>query len=254
MFTMISFSGGRSSAMMTKILCENIPEDKRIICFANTGKEHELTLKFVHDYEVHFSEKIHWIEYCEVNGYKLVEYETASRQGEPYAALIKKRGFLPNPVTRFCTTELKIRPIKKFIQSLGYKEWENAVGIRYDEPSRYARLPKGCAKEPYETIAPLYHLRVNKADVLKFWESQTFNLEIPEYLGNCDMCFLKARSKLKHIIKTEPKIVEWWIQQENQTGSTFRNNISYKKLVFAVKVMPELFDDDTEIDCLCTID
>ena len=254
MITMISFSGGRSSAMMAKILMENIPSEERIICFANTGKEHELTLKFVHDFEVHFSEKIYWIEYCQLAGFKVVDYETASRDGEPYAALIKKRKFVPNPVTRYCTTELKLRPIKKFIKSLGYKNWENAIGIRYDEPHRYARLPKGCEKEPYETTAPLFQLRIKKADVLAYWKAQPFDLGIPEYLGNCDMCFLKSRSKLKHIIKTEPARVGWWAAQEKLTGATFRNNLSYEKLVFAVHAMPELFDDDTEIDCLCTVD
>lgn len=76
--------------MMTKILCDNLPEDERIVCFANTGKEHEKTLDFVHDVEVNFGIKVHWIEWDEENKFRVVDYESASRKGEPYAALIKK--------------------------------------------------------------------------------------------------------------------------------------------------------------------
>lgn len=252
--TMISFSGGRSSAMMTKILCENLPEDERIICFANTGKEAEQTLKFVHDFETNFGLKIHWLEYCPENHFKEVDYSSAARNGEPYAALIEKRKFCPNPVARFCTTELKIRPIKKFMQWLGFSEWDNAVGIRFDEPERYARLAKSCARECWESIAPLYHLRVRKQQVLQYWKDQAFDLELPEYLGNCDMCFLKSRHKLKRIISEEPDRVEWWKDQEEKTGTTFRSGVSYAGIEILVRTMPQLFDYDNEIPCLCTID
>lgn len=254
MVTNISFSGGRSSAMMTKIMCDSLPEKDRIICFANTGKEHEATLKFVHDFETAFNLKIYWIEYCPENGFKIVDFQTASRNGEPYAHLINKRSFVPNVVTRYCTTELKIRPIKKFMKSLGFKNWENAVGIRYDEPHRYARLAKGCANEPYETTAPLFQMRITKPDVFHFWKTQTFDLSIPEHLGNCDMCFLKSRAKIKKIIRDEPNRMEWWSDQEVATGTTFRRSISCKQLENIVRMSPELFDSDIEIDCLCTVD
>ena len=49
--TCISFSGGRTSAyMLYKVLEANdmkLPGEA-IVCFANTGKEDEATLKFVH--------------------------------------------------------------------------------------------------------------------------------------------------------------------------------------------------------------
>lgn len=252
---MISMSGGRTSGMMAKILCDNIPEDQRIVCFSNTGKEHEETLVFVQNIEKNFGIKVYWLEYDDTpEGFRVVDYETASRNGEPYAKLIKKRKFVPNAVTRYCTTELKTRPIKKFMRSLGFSEWYNAIGIRYDEPNRYRRLGPACAKEPYESIAPLYDMRITKPMVLDFWAKQSFNLNIPEYLGNCDMCFLKARAKLKRIIKTEPDRVKWWIEQEKLTGTTFRNGLAYEWLVYMVETAPELFDEDLEIECFCTID
>jgi 3'-phosphoadenosine 5'-phosphosulfate sulfotransferase (PAPS reductase)/FAD synthetase len=49
--TCISFSGGRTSAyMLWRVLQSNngLPQDA-VVCFANTGKEDEATLRFVRD-------------------------------------------------------------------------------------------------------------------------------------------------------------------------------------------------------------
>ncbi len=86
-----------------------LPEDA-IVCFANTGKEDEATLKFVNDCSINWNVPITWIE---------VTYETASRNGEPFEAVIEKKNYLPNPVTRFCTIEMKIRPIANYLFSIG---------------------------------------------------------------------------------------------------------------------------------------
>ena len=52
--SLISFSGGRTSAYMLKKIIDayngKLPKDI-IVCFANTGKELEETLEFVHECE-----------------------------------------------------------------------------------------------------------------------------------------------------------------------------------------------------------
>ena len=64
--TVISFSGGRTSAyMLWRILQSNgggLPEEA-IVCFANTGKEEEATLQFVRDCGKNWNVPIHWVEY-----------------------------------------------------------------------------------------------------------------------------------------------------------------------------------------------
>jgi 3'-phosphoadenosine 5'-phosphosulfate sulfotransferase (PAPS reductase)/FAD synthetase len=72
--TVISFSGGRTSAyMLWRVLEANggLPEDA-IVCFANTGKEEEATLEFVRDCEVNWGIKIHWLEYRISGGFAKV--------------------------------------------------------------------------------------------------------------------------------------------------------------------------------------
>ena len=86
--TCISFSGGRTSAYMLYKVLEahdmSLPEDA-VVCFANTGKEDEATLKFVHDCEKNWNVPIVWLEYADHDEskkrFKVVTYETAARGG-----------------------------------------------------------------------------------------------------------------------------------------------------------------------------
>jgi 3'-phosphoadenosine 5'-phosphosulfate sulfotransferase (PAPS reductase)/FAD synthetase len=124
--TCISFSGGRTSAYMLYKVLETgggqLPSDA-VVCFANTGKEDEATLKFVHDCSTNWNVPIVWLEYRNAEDTKdrwtQVTYETASRNGEPFEAVIRKKNYLPNPVTRFCTIEMKIRTIANYLFSKG---------------------------------------------------------------------------------------------------------------------------------------
>ena len=105
---MISFSGGRSSAYMTDRWLKEDRKGEIVICFANTGKEERLRhwILFV-PVELHWDRRVYWLEYDLATKFRIVSYQTASRKGEPFAALIEKRKYLPNVVQRFCTQELR---------------------------------------------------------------------------------------------------------------------------------------------------
>ena len=54
--------------------------------------------------------------------YKTVSDNSASRIGEPFEVLVRRRKYLPNIAARFCTTELKILPMKRYLtKGLGWK-------------------------------------------------------------------------------------------------------------------------------------
>src|ERR1700676_2385794 len=95
---MISFSGGRSSAYMTDLLLKQMPVSEVVVCFANTGKEEPETLDFVHACDLHWNGIVNWLEYDPIDRFRQVTYETASRKGEPFAAMIERHGYLPNVV------------------------------------------------------------------------------------------------------------------------------------------------------------
>lgn len=275
--TAISLSGGRTSAyMLHRVLEANggLPENV-IVMFANTGKEAEETLRFVRDIGEHWQVPITWIEYrADAPGYAVVDFDTASRKGEPFEAVIRKRQYLPNPVTRFCTVELKIRSMHKHLTALGWKAdgdgWDQMVGIRSDEPRRVAKIRARPSPETvHETmVLPLAAAGVTKKDVGDFWKAQPFDLALPNnngvtYEGNCDLCFLKGRNIVQTLIVQKPSRAIWWAAQESlalaskPSGARFRNDRpSYQTMLERADRQQDLFpgadlDADETIDCFC---
>lgn len=255
--TCISFSGGRTSAyMLWRVLQSNdgLP-DEAVVCFANTGKEDEATLEFVRDCQVHWNVQINWLEFrAEAPHFALVNFDTASRQGEPFASLIQKKKYLPNTFARFCTTDLKIVPMKRFMASCGMEEHCTFVGIRADEPRRVAKM----RDNKDEKITPLASANVGNQDVLAFWNAQPFNLktvtvEGNSLLSNCDLCFLKKPAHLLNLIKDEPQRAAWWINQESQIKARFNQGIpSYAEMLKFSQSQVDMFDSDQEaIACFC---
>lgn len=242
-----------------------LPDDVLTV-FCNTGKEHDATLDFVQECGERWNTPIRWIEYVDHETFnqrvREVTYETASRDGEPFAAVIGRKNYLPNPVTRFCTIEMKIHATHRFLRNLG---WENgylkAIGFRADEPRRASRA-RGRTKDPWELCFPLYEAGETLADVNAFWSVQPFRLMLPQAqdsttpLGNCDLCFLKSAGKLASIIRDDPARAVWWAAQErrivskNNMGRFRADRPSYQAMLDQGSIA--LDGDDDLVDCACT--
>ncbi len=264
--TLLSFSGGRTSAFM---LHETIAAhggtlpDHVVIAFANTGKERPETLAFVHECGSRWGVRIRWVEWRDgPERFEEVGFNSASRAGEPFAKLIAKKQFLPNAVTRYCTTKLKVETMKHLMLSLGHEHYLNMIGLRYDEGTRVlkqlARNDSG--KERWTTIMPMSKARVTKRDVMAFWADQPFDLQLQPHEGNCDMCFLKSRGKLSRLIRDNPGMAEWWAERERSTkaktpsGERFNTEYSYADLerqVAASPMLPGLDNEDDDYDAEC---
>ena len=265
--TCISFSGGRTSAyMLWRVLQENggkLPDDA-IVCFANTGKEDEATLRFVQKCSYEWDVPITWLEYIpDAPGYRIVSFETASRHGEPFEQVIRKKNYLPNAVTRFCTIELKIRPMAKYLVDLGMAETKSEgenmsmIGIRADEPRRAAKISD-------KSRIPLFFAGVTKEDVGEFWRSQHFDLELPNINGvtmhgNCDLCFMKGASQILSLIAEKPDRAVWWAKMESTelasrpNGARFRSDRpSYQQMLTFTEQQRSMFDEDNDgVSCFC---
>jgi len=224
-----------------------------IVCFANTGKEDEATLRFVQDCSEHWNVPITWLEY-RAEGYAVVDYATASRNGEPFEALIEKKQYLPNTFARFCTSELKIIPMKKYLKSLGHEDIVTFVGIRADEPRRVAKMKTN--DDVKET--PLATANVTIAEILSFWKYKTFNLQTitvngNSLLSNCDLCFLKKTNHLMGLIQDKPGRAVWWVNMEKKIGASFNQaHPSYASMLQYSKDQTDMFDPNEEaISCFC---
>ena len=101
--TCISFSGGRTSAyMLWRVLQANggLPADT-VVCFANTGKEVEATLRFVRDCAAHWQVPIHWLEYLSIEpGFTLLDFDRASRREGTAVAALRRWHHLQRQVRR----------------------------------------------------------------------------------------------------------------------------------------------------------
>jgi hypothetical protein len=264
----ISFSGGRTSAyMLWRFIDANdgLPDDC-IVTFANTGKEAEETLEFVRDCGKYWDVPIVWLEYLWAektkDRFKVVDFDTAARDGEPFEALIHAKKYLPNPVARFCTIELKIRTIANYLWSIGHVEkrshGENMaiVGIRADEQRRAAKI------EPHRR--PLVAAGVTKETVSQFWAEQPFDLRLPNVNGvtphgNCDLCYLKGANLIESLILEEPRRADWWARMERecpatqQSGARWRNDRpTYGEMQIIAREQGQLdLAGDETIPCFC---
>lgn len=281
--TCISFSGGRTSAyMLWRVLQSNggLPSEA-VVCFANTGREDEATLEFVRNCQTHWGVAINWLEYKtneEPDGrWKVVDFQSASRNGEPFEAVIQQRKYLPNPVTRFCTSELKIRVMHKWLranwQALGWDaedmEWNQMIGIRADEHRRVAKIrARGHSTETVKEtmLMPLADANVTLREIEAFWKTQPFQLNLPTYngrtlAGNCDLCFLKPTQQVLSLIVERPERAVWWARMEEiglqlasrPDGALFRKDRpSYASLGKFAEQQVDMFASDEEgMACFC---
>ena len=270
--TVISFSGGRTSAYMLKKALESAGpsfKEDAVVIFQNTGKENPETLDFIAEVENTWHQKIIWLEwqapthknekgrweYPEGKKYKIVDHETANRDGGPFEALINHWGALPNVMQRFCTFYLKQEPMRDYLKKeMGWQEWVNFLGIRHDEPNRWKTAGKAprCKREDREL--PLVRARVTKKEINEFWENQNFSLRLGPNDSNCDLCFLKGPEKKKSILRENEKKGEWWIRQERKTGRTFEKGRKVEDLLQIAKRTPELpfYESPDYLPCLCT--
>lgn len=253
---------------MARMMQLNRPDLDLAYVFANTGKEYEETLEFVEQCSNKWGIDIVWVE-AEVNDekgkgtkHKIVDFNSASRRGEPFDDVIKKYG-IPNSAFPHCSRELKERPMWRWAKDNFGDKFQFAIGIRADERARMQAHPN----KVYPLIA---WWPTNNRMVREFWANQPFDLRLKDYQGNCDLCWKKSVRKLLTIIAENPWRADWWMQQEIQDGEYVfgRNNIPMHELIEASK-MPfrkaidryetaqqqlELFceiDMDAESKCTC---
>lgn len=225
----ISFSGGRTSAVMTKMLWDNRHWwDEVSITFANTGCEHSASLDFVQKCADHWGWPVVWIEAQFTHGqrigvrHKIVDYDTASRNGEPFLEYIRKHG-LPGPTNPNCTSRLKEDVMYAYRRDvLGWKKgtYDTAIGIRSDEIDRM-----NASAESNRFIYPMVTSGHTKQTVNAEMRSWPFDLELPgDHYGNCVWCWKKSLRKLVTLAKESPESFafplsvehryRWWRQHK----------------------------------------
>ena len=230
--TVNSVSGGKTSSYLAKhypadynlfslVRIEDVrctPKDKKLVQLVSdkigmefiATAESDKTLKVVLDLEQLIGSEIKWLT------------------GETFESLIKRKKFIPNKITRFCTTEMKIKPIAEFCRNEIKEIVSTRLGIRYDEDNRINyentdfKFHNGFSKngrnkwitEKYREVEyPLYDDKIDHYQVY-LWSLST-NLDFPPD-SNCAGCFHKPIQQLRKNWDDEPLKMQWFAEQETK--------------------------------------
>jgi len=266
MKTVNSLSGGKTSSYMavhypadynlfslirtndTKCLfpdkkIRQIVSDKIGVEFVGTLEEDEIIYTML-DLEQYIGKEIIWLS------------ETTFED-----VIKKKGGYLPNVMTRFCTSKMKVEPIAQWCYENTELPVEMRMGFRANEVERANRMiekqingienfkfkigeknGRNKWKElSYRSVRfPLIESRVFKDSIEKYWKDKPVRFA---WQNNCVGCFHRNEIMLNRISNKHPDKFNWFVYQEKLNKCTFKNGITYEKIKNH-KLQLDLFDDD----------
>lgn len=192
-----SISGGKDSAATSLYLTELGIEHRRV--FADTRWESRLTYEYLHG------------ELERVLG--PIEVVCSESGGMP--DLVRKKGMFPSRLARFCTQELKVRPIRDYLARLQDetgRETVNVVGIRWGESKARARMPEWERNDYFrsDTWRPI--LAWSEADVIAIHQRHGLRPN-PLYLRGasrvgCWPCIFSRKAEIRLIADADAARVD----------------------------------------------
>jgi len=184
--------------------------------------------------------------------------------GPTFEQVIKnKGGYLPNKMTRYCTTELKTIPIAEW----RYKNIEGPAAMRFgyraNEKGRASRMLEKTnangmtevkikvgklkdGRNKWKTIEyckpefPLIEANLFKDSIEQYWLGKEVRFA---YMNNCVGCWWRSPLLLKKMHQKDPSKIELFADLEKEYGNTFRSDVTYSEVI---KWRPqiELFDEE----------
>ena len=257
---LLSLSGGRTSAyMLWRILQAHggvLPPYIHVV-FANTGKEREETLRFVHEISVRWGVHVVWVEFVTdlrsagaAGRVTVVGYNSASRAGEPLDRLIaRKKAIFSTVRGRWCTERCKVGALIDYMETIGHLpgSYTELIGFRADEGDRVYELPRKPRNAGRSLSFPLAEASIRKGDVNAFWSGHDFDLMIPRGTGNCDHCpFMAFKARVARA-RRNPEGIEWWLAKEEIFDFAFAKE-TFAEVVRAAENQFMLDLDDIEQD------
>lgn len=190
-----SVSGGKDSTAMSLHLRELGIAHRRV--FMDTGWEHEKTYEYLRG---PLTEALGPIE--EIRG------------PLDMVGLIRKKGMFPSKRIRFCTQELKVKPMIAYLRALmdAGEDVINTVGIRAEESRSRAQMPEWEWSDGFdcEVWRPLLNWKLD--DVIAIHkrhnvEPNPLYLEGASRVG-CWPCIYARKSEIRHIADSDPARID----------------------------------------------
>lgn len=147
----VNISGGKDSAALALHLKMNYPEIPAEYVFCDTKCELPETYDFLEKLQRLLGKEIK-----RINAFNYLNVEEKDRN--PFEIFLNEiySGFLPSPRSRWCTGDLKIRPLEKYLEGSTAISY---IGIRGDEDREGYRGKKPPVFSQKQNIIPVYPFR-----------------------------------------------------------------------------------------------
>lgn len=183
--------------------------------------------------------------------------------GETFEQIIKNNGnFLPNKMARYCTVEMKLKPIFNFLKENTELPVEMRIGFRPTEINRATKVLERAdsngieyfetiigkrktqnkwGKVPYRKVTfPLIENNISKDTIYNYWNDKPVRFA---YRNNCVGCVNRQPLMISHMASKDFDKVNWFNKIEKQTGNKFLSNASFEQIL-KFGVQNTFFDDD----------
>lgn len=270
MKTVNSISGGKTSAYLAKHFPADINvfslvriEDKENLWMK--GKD-EKTRQLVSDklgYEFVGTAEMDDIIYTILDLEQFIGSKIDWITGDTFEQIIKNKGnFLPNKMARYCTVEMKVKPIFNFLRENTELPVEMRIGFRPTEINRASKVLERTDSngiEYFETIIgkrktqnklgkiayrkvtfPLIENNISKDTIYNYWNDKPVRFA---YRNNCVGCVNRQPLMISHMASKDFDKVNWFNKIEKQTGNKFLSDVSFEKIL-NFGVQNTFFDDD----------
>lgn len=174
--------------------------------------------------------------------------------GITYDEVVKyKGGWLPNKLHRYCTTEMKLKPMFEWWLDQIAEPVEMRIGFRANELARAERMQNKLVngllqmdasfdvwetgpnkgKRKWEKVSwqkpvwPLIEDRIYKDNIESFWTDKPVRFA---ELNNCVGCFHRNPLLLRKMYDAHPEKMEWFRKQEGGKNGFWRSDTNYTKI------------------------
>ena len=191
-YHILSLSGGKDSTALAFFMKENMPEifEKLELVFCDTECELPETYEYLNKIEIFLDKRITWL-----------------RPEKSFEHLMYTSGYLPSPIKRWCTIELKTKPFERFIKNKLNGIIYLYIGIRADELFRvkYNKYKNDRIKEVY----PFVDNGLVKSDIENILKITGANL--PKYYewsnrSGCYFCPFQTKKNWISLYKNHPDL------------------------------------------------
>lgn len=201
----VPISGGKDSAALAVYMCLNYSHINVEYIFCDSQSELPETYDYLNRLEKVLGKKIFRVTVYDI--YNIEEKPTRNA----FSFVLNERygGYLPSPIARWCTRELKIMPFEKYI---GSSTAYSYIGIRGDENREGYAQKKSPALSSKPNIIPVYPFKedgIGLDDVHQLLDGA--GLGLPSYYewrsrSGCYFCFYQQIAEWQGLYFRHPDL------------------------------------------------